>query len=88
MPVTMVDLDTLIIFQDDFSSGKLKLEELIPRFWAYKEGLLAIGKLNINQAIFDSNLSFGAFLRINRKRRHLPELFTSFGRLLFDETNQ
>lgn len=88
MPLTMIDLDTLIVFQDDFKSGKLKLEELIPRFWGYKQGLIAIGLNNINQAIFDSYISFGAFLRLNRKTRNTPKLFTSFGRLLFDKNNQ
>jgi len=85
MPITMIDLDTLIVFQDEFKNGKFKLEELIPRFWGYKHGLITIGTQGITQAIYDSNLSFGAFVRLNRKKRNSPELFTDFGKLLFDD---
>ncbi|WP_443939215.1 hypothetical protein [Pedobacter sp. MW01-1-1] len=88
MPLTMIDLDTLIVFQDEFKVGKFKLEDFIPRFWAYKQGLLAIGRQSVTQAIYDSNLSFGAFVRLHRKKRNAPELFMSFGKLIFDEKYQ
>lgn len=84
-PLTMIDVDTLIIFQDDFKSGKFQLDEFISKYWAYKEGFLALGKLGITQAVYDSTLTFGAFLRSFRKKRKTPAIFMEFGRLLFDK---
>lgn len=65
MPLTMIDLDTLILFQDEFKKGALRLEELIPRFWQYKQDLMMKGAQQKGfQGIYNSNLSFGAFIRI------------------------
>lgn len=87
-PLIMIDLDTLIVFQDDFKNGKYDLGLMIRQFWAYKEGHLALGKLGITQALYDSTLTFGAFLRLLRKRRQTPGVFWDFAKLLFDENGE
>jgi hypothetical protein len=81
----MIALDTFIVFQKDIIDGPLKLEDLIPRYWQYKQGLMALGMQHIYRAVNDSALSFDAFLGLNRKKRKVPEVFSSFGKLLFEE---
>lgn len=88
MPLTMIDLDTLVLFQDDFKDGNYILETLIPQFWMYKQYLFDQGANEPGyKGVYESYLSFGAFLRMNRTQRRTPALFSEFGRLLF-ETEQ
>jgi hypothetical protein len=50
-----------------------------------EQGLMALGMQHIYRAVNESALSFDAFLGLNRKKRKVPEVFSSFGKLLFEE---
>lgn len=89
MPLTMIDLDTLILMQDEYRDEVLNLAEDIFYYWVYKKNLVENGlKEESFKKMSEGMLPFGAFLRMGRTQRKSPDIFTEFGELIFKEQKE
>lgn len=89
MPLTMIDLDTLILMQDEYRDGSFNLAEDILYYWAYKKKLVENGlKEESFQKMTTGMLPFAAFVRMGRKQRKTPDIFMEFARLIFPEEQE
>lgn len=85
MPLTMIDLDTLILMQDDFRDGNIDSAENIFYYWEYKRDMVHKGLEEKNFHIASNGmLPFSDFIKKRRTKRRTPDIFMEFGKLIFE----
>lgn len=86
MPLTMIDLDTLILMQDDFKDNELDLPEIIYFYWKHKQEQVMKGFQEESfQQVSKGMLPFAAFIRMGRTKRRTPDIFMEFAKIIFDK---
>jgi len=86
MPLTIIDIDTIILYHNDFKSGKIRLEQFIPAYWNWKMKHKATGAATESVELINLSLmSFSGFLRDNVKIETIPDVILALGESLFKD---
>jgi hypothetical protein len=85
LPVTMIDLDTLILFQDEFRDSRRDLGADIINYWNQKNELIKRGLQLKTNIISNGLLPFGQFIRLNRNNRTPPIIFEELAKAIFSK---
>jgi len=84
MPLTTIDFDTLVQYQDVLSDNDLILEKLIPTYWNWKQHFIEKGTYKHSAEIVGKGMiSFSAFLKENFPLNKEPKVFLEIAKKLF-----
>ena len=87
MPMTIIDIDTLILYHNHFKSGEIAFEKIIPEYWTWKMQNKTAGIKHQNEAIINLSLqSFSGYLGNKIKIKKIADIMLAVGESLF-ETN-
>lgn len=75
-PITVIDIDTFILYQDYFKEGKLKLHKLIDEYHSYTD--LSI-KVTTDEAVIDKLISFPSYISMKYTINKTPKMFRELG---------
>lgn len=81
-PITVIDIDTLILYQDYFKDGKLKLHKLIDEYHSYTD--LSI-KVTTKEAVIDKLLSFPSYVSMKHAINSPPKMFRDLGTSIIEQ---
>jgi hypothetical protein len=85
-PITLIDVDTVILYHNDFKSGRINFEQFIEGYWNWKMQHKMTGiNTQSNELINKSLTSFGAFLRENVNIETIADVILVLGESLFRE---
>lgn len=84
-PITIIDVDTIILYHNDFKSGRIKLEHFIDGYWNWKmQHKIAGVNKDRNDLINKSLTGFGAFMREHVKIETMSDVIMTLGESLFN----
>jgi hypothetical protein len=86
MPLTLIDLDSIILYHNQFKKGELNFNDLIFSYWhgktEFKKAAIARDdKLMLGKSLF----SFADFLKEIQPKRQVADLFFDLAKILFNE---
>lgn len=85
-PITLIDVDSIILYHDDFKSGRINVVQFIDGYWNWKmQHKLAGANTQRHELINKSLTGFGAFLREHVKIETIPDVILALGESLFKE---
>jgi hypothetical protein len=84
MPLTIIDIDTLILYHNHFKAGEIAFEKIIPEYWTWKMQNKTAGIKHQNEAIINLSLqSFSGYLGNKIKIKKIADIMLAVGESLF-----